>query len=558
MALDAFNISKTVEKLNETLTGGKINKVNQPNKEEITLSVYCREKTLKLVISAHAKYARIALTNLDKTNPLVAPNFCMLLRKHLSGGEIKGIKQLGWERIVEITIENKNELFEKSEKKLYVEIMGKYSNVILCENSTILGTLKNTTLEVNSVRPLFTGLTYTLPKKQDKINPFDKEKSLEILEKYNGENLGDYLFKNFSGLSVTTSQEIAHRFSKIISVENFYESFADFLRNCDINPCIITSQNFTDFSCCDLTCFCEQEKTFYEDLLICQKEFFDKSESEKDFSLKKNSLLAKISSHLKKAEKKQNAVFETLEYSEKFEQNRVKGELILANVYQIKKGDKQVILLNYYDQTQIKIDLDEKLSPAQNAEKYFKKYNKQKTAIKYAQKNLCEIQDEIKYLNSVKAEIIACENVSSLKDVESEMQIQKLIPQKEKPKKSEPFKYFSYQGFLIRMGKNNVSNDLLREESKGKDLWFHAKNYHSPFVVAKYEGKEFTDNLKYFCASLCAYYSENRLSDKTEIDYTLIKYVKKPPSSRPGSVIYSANETIIAKPLSQKEFEINP
>ncbi len=560
MALDAYNIAKTAPLLNTELKNGKINKVTQPNKEEISLLIYSKGMTRKLVISSHAKYARIAFSDVEKENPAVAPNFCMLLRKHLIGGEILEIKQIGWERIIAFTIVNKNELFEKTEKTLYVEIMGKYSNVILTENDLILGALKNTTLEVNAVRPLFTGMKYTLPKKQDKCEPFDKENALKTLKIFNGENLGEYIFKNFSGISLITAQEIAFRFSPFLNtLEMFYEKFIDFLLKEPIKPCIISSLNFTDFSACDLSQFSGKEKKSYDDLLLCQKEFFDNEETKKDFSLKQNSLLAKINSHLKKHEKKRIAIFETIQNSENFEENRIKGELILANIYKIKKGEKNVTLLNYYTNEEVKITLDEKLSPQENANKYYKKYNKQKSAIKYAEKNLAETEKEINYLNSVKSEILSCDTLADLKFIESEMLTQGIIPSKTKTKtKTQPFRYYSFKGYTVIVGKNNVANDTLRENSNGNDLWFHTKRYHSAFVVAKYEGKPFTDDLKAFCASLCVYYSENKASGKTEVDYTYIKRVKKPPSSRPGTVIYTGEESIFATANSQKEYEIFP
>lgn len=560
MALDAYNIAKTVPLLNAELKNGKINKATQPNKEEISLLTYAKGVTRKLVISTHAKYARIAFSDVEKENPAVAPNFCMLLRKHLVGGEILEIKQLGWERIIALTVENKNELFEKSRKILYVEIMGKYSNIVLTENDVILGALKNTTLEVNAVRPLFTGMTYTLPKKQDKCDPFDSENALKILKNFNGENLGEYIFKNFSGISLITAQEIAYRlFAFLETPEIFYEKFINFLLKEPINSCIVSSLNFTDFSACDLSFFSESEKKRYDDFLICQKDFFDQAETKKDFSLKQNSLLAKVSSHLKKLEKKRGAIFETIQNSENFEENKIKGELILVNIYKIKKGEKKTILLNYYTSEEISITLDEKLSPQENANKYYKKYNKQKSAIKYAEINLEETQKEINYLNSVKSEILSCDTLSDLKFIENEMLLQGLIPSKVKSKsKTQPFRYYQYDGFWVTVGKNNVANDTLREKSKGNDLWFHTKNYHSAFVVAKYEGKPFTDELKVFCASLCVYYSENKAGGKTEVDYTQIKKVKKPPSSRPGTVIYSGEESIFATANSQKEYEISP
>ena len=279
----------------------------------------------------------------------------------------------------------------------------------------------------------------------------------------------------------------------------------------------------------------------------------------KSFNLKKNSLVSKVNSHIKKQEKKKASNLQTLLQSEESEENKIKGELILSNIYKINKGDETLITENFYtDNSPIKINLDKMLSPQDNAKRYFKKYNKQKTAIKYAQDNLTEIESELGYLNSVLSEINSCENLLDLTEVEKEMASEGLIKikQDKKGKKVENFRVYHFDGITVRVGRNNIQNDLLRQTSSPRDMWFHAKSYHSAFVVASLKGATLTDKVKLFCAQLCAYFSENKHGDKTEIDYTQIRFVKKPPKSRAGSVIYTNQQSILVEPHPHTEYQV--
>ncbi len=558
MPFDAFTIKHTVAELKNNLIGGKINKIIQPSKEEVVFNVYANGKAVKMIISSHAQNARVGLTDCDRASPLVAPNFCMLLRKHLIGAEILNIYQVNFERVIIIDLNCKNDLFEHFKKSLVVEIMGKYSNLILTQDDIIIGALKQASLELNPERPIFAGIKYTLPKKQDKIDPFDKEKTVAYLKNYTNQNLSDYLFSTIAGIADLTAKEIATRFTLTSGKEeDFYQKLIDFLTNPEICPHVYYCQAFKDFTVYNSKYLTLNGEKF-ENILHATQMLFDKKETEKSFELKKNSLISKLNSHIKKQEKKKASNMQTLLQSEESEENRIKGELILSNIYKIKKGDQFLVTENFYtDNSQIKINLDKMLSAQDNAKRYFKKYTKQKTAQKYAQENLTEIDGELNYLNSVASEINACESILDLVEVEKEMASEGLIKikQDKKGKKAENYRAYSYEGVTIKVGRNNIQNDMLRQSSSPSDIWFHAKGYHSAFVVASLKGQPLTDKVKLFCAELCAYFSENKHGDKTEVDYTQIRFVKKPPHSRAGSVIYTNQQSILVRPKHHKEYQ---
>ena len=361
MAFDAFTISFAVKELKQNLIGGKINKINQPNKEEVIFNVYANGKNQKIILSTHAQNARIGITNAEKENPQVAPNFCMLLRKHLLGAEIEDIKQVEFERVIILDLNCKNDLFEHFKKQLVLEVMGKYSNLVLVQDQIIIGAVKQATLELNPERPIFAGVKYTLPKKQDKINPFDKDLAISYFQNFTNQNLSDYLFNGFCGICELTAKEIATRYS-FDNAQSFYNNFINFLTNPPINPHVYYMPSFKDFTLFKSEYLLVIGQKF-DSLLSATQFLFDKKENEKAYELKKNSLTAKVNAHLKKQEKKKASELQTVLSSQESEINRIKGELILANIYKIKRGDEVLITENFYtDNSPIKINLDNNLA----------------------------------------------------------------------------------------------------------------------------------------------------------------------------------------------------
>ncbi len=569
MPQDAITLTKTALKLNELLIGAKVNKVTQPTAETVVLYLYSKNGSFKLCICANAVGARVGLTMIDKKNPPTPTGFCMLLRKHLLNSSIKSIQTIGLERIIKISFDGKNDFLENVEKELYCEIMGKYSNVIFCENDIICGTMKNSLLEIGKERALLSGAKYVLPKSQGKCNIYDKENSLKILSLFSFGNLGEYIFNNFQGFSIATATEIVFRYfgktvfdSSAVINTAFYESIIDFFNLSDEKSCVITSgEKLIDFFFCDYKSV-QGNKIYFNSLIEAENYYFDNKELTKEFNELKNKLISTVKSKLKKEQKKLQIIAEKELACNDAETQRKYGELIIANIYQIKKGDKSVTVVDYYnDNLPLTISLDNQLSPNANAQKYFKKYNKLKNTLKAIAPQKEQAESECAYLKSVLAELEIASNVDDLRDIEEELKLSGVIKSEEKNKtnkKIEKIEYrvFEYNGYKIIAGKNNVQNDKLTASAKPSDTWLHTKDYHSAHVIVPSLGSHLPNEILLLAAEICAYYSEAKNGDKVPVDYTQKKYVKKTPKSKYGAVIYTDFKTVYVTPNAHKNLEV--
>ena len=568
MPQDAITLSKTAKELNDIIAGAKINRINQPTADEIVLSLYCKSGAYKLCVCANAISARVGFTTIEKKNPTTPTGFCMLLRKHLLNATVKTVVTVESERIVKITFDGKNEFLEPIEKQLYCEIMGKYSNVIFCENEIICGTLKTSLLEIGKERALLTGVRYALPKSQGKCSIFDKEKSIEILNAFSSGDLSDYLFNNFQGFSLITAQEITFReFGKTVFEKNitlsadFYNKICDFANAGVSQPNVVSSlDKLTDFYFCDYKSV-KGNKFYFDSLLQAETYFFDTKQLVREFNELKNKLTSTVKSKLKKEEKKLQIIREKELACSDAETLRQLGELIISNIYKIKRGDKTVTVENYYDDNnQLEIKLDEQLSPNANAQKYFKRYNKLKNTLKAIGPQKEQAEYECEYLQSVLAELQIAQNVADLTAIEDELKesgIIKVDVKVKTSKKQEKIEYriFEYNGYTIYAGKNNVQNDKLTFSARPSDLWLHTKDYHSAHVVIPCGSSHIPDEILQLAAEICAYYSEAKNGDKVPVDYTQRKYVKKPPKSKYGAVLYTDFKTVYVTPNAHKNLE---
>lgn len=563
MAQDLFTITKTVSELKSILIGAKINRVIEPDGDEVIFTLYSG-KVFNLILSASAKYCRVGITCLEKQSPLTAPNFCMLLRKYLLGGEIIEISTLPCDRVVEITIKNENDFKENNEYVIFVEIMGKYSNVFLTQNGIILGSLKTTPQTLDGKRIVMTGSKYAPPKSQDKCDILNKEQSIEVLKTFSGENLDKFILTNFSYFAPITASELAFRIEKALDGKDFdaniaYKVIEDFISN-DINPVMITYKNTKDVFASDYY-HLDGERIFDSSLALLQQKFYDEILKETDFLNAKNSLLSKINSRIKKEEKKLFLCEEREREFKNADKYKLYGELITANLYAIKKGQEKVKVLNYYEETEtyIEIPLDSTLSPNENSQKYYKKYAKVKRSYTVSLEQKQEVIEELNYLNSLKAEVELATKLTDFKDVEDELIIAGLmrdntpIKRKKQVKKHNGYTLYKVNGFTVKMGKNNLQNDELLESAERLDVWLHTKNYHSSFVMIETKGKEVPLAVILTCAEICASHSEAKNGSKIEVDYTFKKHVKKPPKAKPGSVFYTDYKTIIVNPNSHEE-----
>lgn len=558
MPQDAFTLYSEIGELNRVLAGAKINRVSQPDRDDVYLLTYSSSGAKVLVLSSNAENCRISFTENEKPNPKTAPGFCMLLRKHLLGSVLESIELVGFERIAKLTFSGRNDFREKVKKILYHEIMGKYSNLILTEDGKILGCLKNAPLDVATSRVTLAGAEYRLPKAQDKADIFNKEDLISRLNAYpEGSDLARFLFENVKGLSFPTAAELAFRIGENKTAEQKYEIAKTFLLTPELLPNVTGEGKQRDFYVTDYKTLTGVKRVF-PSLPEGEQAFFDEKEREKEFVFRRTSLLGKINGLVKKQTKKLQGETEKILAASECETLRLKGELLTANLYRVGKGETEVTLENYYDDYKpVKIALDKNLSPNANAQKYFKKYAKEKRTLEILLPQKEQTEKELAYLKSVLLEISQATETADFRDVEEELVSSGILPAPKFRKKEtaeSPYRVFRVDGYLVRCGKNNVQNDRLTGRAFKDDLWLHTKDYHSAHVIVETKGEKIPDRVIAAAAEICAYYSDAREGTKVPVDYTQKKYVRKPPQAKPGSVIYTDYKTCFVTPCAHEEF----
>lgn len=561
MPQDAFTLRYLCEELDAEFKGGKVNRIIQPAPEEVVFTVYTGTKTQRLYISVNPACPRIGIDNADRESPLTAPNFCMLLRKHLLSATVDGVSLVGFDRIVRIDFSASSEFFDAGKRTLFIELMGRYSNIILTENGKVSGGNRGVNFFDNGVRPLIVGRDYALPPSGDKKEPSDKS-LIEYFARYqsDGEKLSDYLVKGVRGISSDTAAEAVSEYYKTrpqFNAAEFYAFINDFAYRRKKQPCVIYNGGDVKDVCAFPYSVIAGEPKFFASLAEAEDVFFREKETAKRFREKKERVVAVVSSAIKKVKKRLYAINARLSDAENGEKERVNGELILANIYRIKQGDKSVAVTDYYDGTEKTISLDPALTPAQNAERYYKRYNKAKRTLvaQLPQKEFAEA--ELAYLNGVNDEIALAENASDAVLIAEELKAAGYIAKEKLPQKrrKEPAKYrvYAIDGFTVKVGRNNVENDELTFSAKGGDLWLHAKDYHSSHVIIETEGKDVPEKTIITAAEICAYYGKGREGGKSDVVYTKKKFVKKPPKSKPGFCIYTDFKTVTVKPDAHEE-----
>lgn len=553
MPQDAFTLRRVTKELKEKFVGGKISKINMPERDELSLLIYTPKGTVKLEISANPKFNRISVGLNDKPNPKTAPNFCMLLRKHLQNAEITDVAQVGFERIVYFDFKCFSE-FEMSEMTLYCEIMGKYSNVILTHKGVILGAMKQTSFEENARRVLLSGAKYVLPQPQDKANPTVLGEIKAAFEGKRGEG-AKFISAALEGIAYSTALEITQAYGEDVTAEQVYR----YVNGEDAAPCVTFDEQGepNDFKVRSA----QPDARRYGTLLEAQSEYYSYAYTKKTFEDKKRQLQGALSASLKKLEKRLAQIEQKLADCEAAEQTKLKGELITANIYLIERGMTSFEAINYYDEScpKIRIELDRQLTPAQNAQKYYKKYAKLKRTVTALTGQRSEAQDRLQYLQSIEANICGAECLDDLRETETELTEQGLIrsvaDRRRKVDEALPFRQYVIDGFKIIAGRNNMQNDRLLKSLAPDDTWLHAQKYHSCHAGIISEGRQVPDGVLLSAARICAYYSDGRERDKVPVDYTLKKYVRKPPKANPGFVTYTQYKTIIVAPNAHKELK---
>ena len=525
MPQDAFTLRHVARELDAMLAGGKVNKIIQPSRDEVDILLYAGGKTRKLLLNTHASFARACVSEIPRTAPETAPNFCMLLRKHLSGATLTQVRTEGFERILSFTFDCTGE-FTRARRTLYAEIMGKYSNLVLTEGGVITGALKISSLQENFKRVLFPGVAYRPPEPQDKANPADRAATLERLRAFAGGDLAEFLFRSLSGLALPTcrllAQELGDRTQPFGALAaNAEEKIHAFLFSEETAPAVERQNGEAkDFH----ARFPAGER--YESVLAAMDAYYTERET---------------------------LLLERERECADLEKNRVFGELITANIYALRKGMDAFEAVNYYEEgaPTVRIPLDRTLAPAQNAQKYFKKYNKQKRTLAAVAPQKEEALADLDYTRSMLSALSLAENALDLQEMEAELRGAGLLPPEKKRAKAAPpipFRTFSVGGFRILAGRNNVQNDRLVRAAAPDDVWLHTQKYHSSHVLIRTEGKPVPDEVLHAAAQICSYFSDGKASGKIPVDYCERRFVKKPSGAKAGFVVYTDYRTLLVDP----------
>ena len=580
MAFDGITIASITKELNQNLTGGRIYKIAQPESDELLLTIKNNGSQYRLLLSADASLPLVYLTNKNKQSPMTAPGFCMLLRKHLQNARILDITQPGLERVIRIRLEHLNEMGDLCQKTLVIEIMGKHSNLIFCNEDTIIDSIKHISGIVSSVREVLPGREYFIPQTQDKQNPLAFIGGTGMSVCYGEPAYGIHLTKQdfvnrltsmpmplykalycaYTGLSPVMAQEICFRAGldgdlpgsaqDAEALEKLYEVFLSLLKQItagDFAPNIIYDKKTPiEFAALPLTLYADKEAVPFDSISEVLEHYYEEKNVLTRIRQKSADLRKIVQTALERNIKKYDLQRKQMQDTEKREKYRIYGELLNTYGYNVEPGAKSMEALNYYTNEMITIPLDDTLSPSENAKKYFDKYGKLKRTFEALSELTIEVKDEIEHLESIAAALDIALQEEDLVQIKEELIESGYIRRKGGNKKaritSKPFHYISSDGFHIYVGKNNYQNDELTfKTATGNDWWFHAKGMPGSHVIVKTEGKELPDRTFEEAARLAAYYSKGREQEKVEIDYLQKKNVKKPNGAKPGFVVYYTN-----------------
>lgn len=560
MAFDGIVTRAMVRELQDRILLGKIEKVYQPEADELVFHIHTKNGNVKLLASAGSAHARVCFITENPVNPPAPLAFCMLLRKHLQGGRITEISQKDSERIIEISLETLNELGFTMSKKLIFEIMGKHSNIVLVDiaSGKIIDSIKRVSFDVNRVRQILPGMIYQYPPAQDKV-PFG-EISAEQLEALPAD--GKAILRSVGGIAPAFAEELAlrtgtQRSGYLADVLAAIES----PNHADARVYLDDSGAPIDFYPVPLSELEESCRVqHFADLSSAMEFYFGKKESSNQGRQKSHDLIRSVNALLDKMYLKKKRLSEDLLRAENSEDLRLYGELLTANIHLIQPGMKSVEVTNYYDGSTVTIPLDVKLSPSKNAQHYFKKYGKSKTAIKEKQIQLDENESEIKYLESVLSFLENTDDVAEIESIRAELVETGYVRRrrqaggfKEKKYKPAPYRYTLSNGMSVLVGRNNKENDILTFKTAGnKDLWLHTKDIPGSHVIVQSGGAELDEEAVWEAAAIAAYHSKARTSENVPVDYVPIKYVKKPAGAKPGMVIFTNNRTVYVNPAVPK------
>jgi predicted ribosome quality control (RQC) complex YloA/Tae2 family protein len=579
MAYDGIFIAALTSELKNRLVGGKIDKVHQPEPDGLILQIRSGKDRYKLYITVNNSLPFITLTEEKQENPLSPPMFCMLLRKHLASGTILDIEQRSQERVVTFVVEARNELGDLVKYQLIVEIMGKHSNIILTgQDDKVIDSIKRVSLYQSRIRPILPGITFEylasnkhnlLSLTRDQLNRaitehLDNNKDPEVFK---------FIYTVYEGFSPNLSKEVVYRSNLDLKahiselrqgeIDVLFEELdriKSALSTGNFTPCTVQEKEtgkYLDLLAIPSTLYPSEDYIIQEnDVISVINDYYKKKDVVNRFLQKSQSMRKLVAQRIEKGRNKLSNLESDLLFAENAEDYKIKGELVLANLYQLEKGMNAVTVDNYYvtPAEKITLQLDIRLTPAENAQKFFKKYNKLKTAQTEVVKQLEETKNEVAYLEQVLTNLENTVDNGNLEEIRRELseagilKARKESKQKQKTK-SLPLHYKSSQGFDIFVGKNNLQNDQLTLKTASKsDTWLHTKDIPGSHVIIRAEGQEIPEETLVLAAKLAALHSKGKESSQVPVDYTLVRHVSKPSGAKPGMVIYVKNHTLYVTP----------
>ncbi|MCQ0954737.1 NFACT RNA binding domain-containing protein [Bacillus cereus] len=559
MAFDGLFTRAITHEITISLYTGRFSKIYQPSKYEILLHIRANGKNQKLILSAHPTYARLHLTNQNYDSPALPPMFCMLLRKHLEGGFIEKIEQIDLERIIQITVRSRNEIGDESLKTLVIEIMGRHSNIILVDTKTnnILDSLKHVSLAVNRHRTVYAGAEYIAPPAQHKINPLQIETNDEFIRPLDflSGNMDKQLVGTFTGISPLFAKEVVKKAGMVNekALADAFFSIQKPLLTHTYSPTMTTSNGKEFFYLFPLAHLAGENKTFSSVSELLDRFFFGKAERDR-VKQQAHDLERFMQNEKNKNEKKLIKLEKTLQDAGKADKYQLFGELLTANMYALKKGDKDIEVVNYYDENggTIKIALDPLKTPSENAQRYFQKYQKAKNSIVVVEEQIEKTKEEILYFDSLlqQMEAASSKDIEEIREELAEegyMRNRKTKNAKKKPTKPVLDKYVASDGTEIFVGKNNKQNDYLTTKFARRDeIWLHTKDIPGSHVVIR--SLEPAEETLLEAAKIAAYYSKAKESSSVPVDFTKIRHVKKPSGAKLGFVTYDNQQTVYVTP----------
>lgn len=596
MAFDGVTIAAITKECKDLLLGSRIYKISQPETDELQLTLKAKTGQYHLLLSASASLPLIYLTSTTKQSPLVAPNFCMLLRKHIQNGRIVDITQPGLERIMHIHIEHLNELGDLCRKKLIIEVMGKHSNIIFCnEEDMMIDSIKHISAMVSSVREVLPGKPYFVPQTENKTDPVsfvasslsEKERQNSFCELVFQKPMPLYkaLYTSFTGFSPILAQELCYRsdldgersalsylqeissisapsvsthptkpLSAYDAVTLLYKQFASLMKQViagEFSPAIFYEQKTpVEFAAIPMKMYAASSPKAFSSISALLETYYAEKNALTRIRQRSADLRKIVQTILERNIKKYDLQCHQMKDTEKRDKYKLYGELLHTYGYDAQPGTKYLDALNYYTNETVRIPLDAALTASENAKKYFEKYSKLKRTAEALSALTVEVKAEIDHLETIAASLDIAEQESDLVEIKEELIAAGYVRRKGGSKKekvtSKPFHYISSDGFHMYVGKNNFQNDELTFKfALGNDWWFHAKGQPGSHVIVRTDGAELPDATFEEAARLAAYYSKGRGQEKVEIDYTEKKNVKKPNGAKPGFVIYYTNFSMV-------------